>query len=55
MTEDCFQQTPLEYAGGVQWLQIDDNASSRTAIAAVRTTSGKGDPWHTAQQALISP
>jgi hypothetical protein len=40
MTESCFQQTPLEFAGDVQWLQYDDNRTRRTAIPAVRTSSG---------------
>jgi hypothetical protein len=39
-SQDCFQQTPLEYSGQLQWLQWDDNATRRTPITAVRTAAG---------------
>ena len=47
MTEACFQQMPLEYSGGKQWLQLDDDTTRRTAIAAVRTSSGTHPPKST--------
>ena len=47
MTEECFQQTPLAFSGDVQWLQFDDNSSSRTAITAVRTSNGTHPPHST--------
>jgi hypothetical protein len=47
MTEECFQQTPLEFSSGVQWLQYDNNASHRIAISAVRTAIGTHPPGST--------
>jgi len=50
-TEECFQQTPLEFVGDVQWIQFGahgSDPSNRTAIPAVRVTDGvlpEGSTW----------
>jgi len=49
-TEECFQQTPLEFVGDKQWIQFGDgvDAKNRTEIPAVRVTEGvlpKGSTW----------
>lgn len=48
LTEECFQQNPLEFVGDTQWAQYGEDANNRTAIKAVRTTNGttpRGSMW----------
>ena len=40
LTEECFQRLPLAPAGDVQWLQWGSDKANRTAIRALRTSSG---------------
>jgi len=50
-TEECFQQTPLEFVGDVQWIQGGVSGSdprNRTEIPAVRVSKGvlpEGSTW----------
>lgn len=54
-TEECFQRTPLEFVGDVQWIQYGDGVrpgsdpNNRTEIPAVRVTGDKvlpkGSTW----------
>jgi hypothetical protein len=39
ITEDCFQQTPLDFVGDTQWVQFGLNSSKRVALQAMRTTN----------------
>ena len=47
VTEECFNERPLDFLGNTQF--IEDNLSAkRTEIAAIRTTNGtfpKGSMW----------
>ena len=51
LTEECFQQTPLEFAGDVQWVEYNKdrgNPGTRTKITANQTTVGtypEGSMW----------
>lgn len=48
MTEECFQQTPLEFVGNTSWIQYTNDTSSRKAFTAVRTNEGTtpgGSQW----------
>lgn len=48
LTEDCFQKTPLKFVGDTQWVQWNEDESSRVAIKARRTTVGTtpaGSEW----------
>jgi len=50
VSEECFQQTPLEFVGDKQWIQFGNgmDANNRTEIPAVRVTEGvlpKGSTW----------
>jgi len=48
LTEDCFQRTPLNFHGDVQWVQYGENKANRTAFKANRTTEGTfpiGSQW----------
>lgn len=40
LTEDCFQQTPLDFVGDTQWAQWGENISTRVAFKANRTREG---------------
>ena len=47
-SEECFQQTPLQFSGGDQWIQVGDDVSTRQVFPAMRTTSGtwpRGSQW----------
>lgn len=46
LTEDCFQQTPLEFVGDFQWIQQGHgmNVNNRTQIPAVRISGDKVVP-----------
>lgn len=46
MTEECFQQTHLDFVGDTQWIHFDNG--TRTAIPAMRTSEGTtpaGSMW----------
>jgi len=50
VSEECFQQTPLDFVGDKQWLQFGDgmDRTNRTEIPAVRVSKGvlpKGSMW----------
>jgi len=48
LTEDCFQQTPLDFAGDTQWAQWGEDQTTRVAFRANRTREGtwpKGSQW----------
>lgn len=50
VSEECFQQTPLEFVGDKQWIQFGNgkDVKNRTEIPAVRVTEGvlpKGSIW----------
>ena len=50
VTEECFNQNPLEFAGDVQWVEykIDKNSGKRTKIPALQTKDGtfpEGSMW----------
>merc|ERR1719152_217349 len=40
LTEECFQRHHLDFVGDTSWLQRGANESSRTAIPAIRTSTG---------------
>ena len=50
VTEECFQQTPLDFAGITQWVNYnaDKNSGKRTELRALQTTNGtfpEGSMW----------
>mmetsp|Transcript_16723 Transcript_16723/g.26586 ORF Transcript_16723/g.26586 Transcript_16723/m.26586 type:complete len:477 (+) Transcript_16723:42-1472(+) len=50
VSEECFQQMPLEFVGDKQWIQFGNgvDAKNRTEIPAVRVSEGvlpKGSTW----------
>lgn len=48
VTEECFQQIPLEFSGDVQWAQYGEDVSSRIQFKAHRTKQGttpEGSQW----------
>jgi hypothetical protein len=50
VSEECFQQTPLEFVGDKQWLQFGDgiDVRNRTEVPAVRVSKGvlpEGSTW----------
>jgi len=48
VTEDCFQKTPLKFAGDKQWVQYGEDEKNRFEFEAVRTdlgTTPKGSQW----------
>ena len=50
LTEECFQQTPLDFVGESQWVnyEIDRETGHRTEVQALQTTEGtfpKGSMW----------
>jgi len=48
LTEECFQQTPLDFSGDVQWVQYGDDVDSRIEFKASRTKEGtfpEGSHW----------
>ena len=50
LTEECFQQTPLDFVGEEQWVnyQIDRETGHRTEVQALQTTEGtfpEGSMW----------
>lgn len=48
LTEECFQQTPLDFAGDMQWAQWGADESTRVAFKANRTREGTwptGSHW----------
>lgn len=50
LTEECFQQTPLDFVGDNQWVnyEIDRETGHRTEIQALQTTEGtfpRGSMW----------
>lgn len=48
LTEECFQQTPLNFVGDTQWVQYGEDISTREGFPAVRTTTGtfpEGSQW----------
>jgi len=48
LTEECFQETPLNFVGEEQWVQYGQDKESRVAFIANRTTKGtypKGSQW----------
>jgi len=46
VTEECFQQTPLEFEGEDQWVvyRADAHSGHRTRVSANRTTEGTSPP-----------
>jgi len=46
LTEECFQQTPLQFVGDLQWVQygLDRKSGHRTELVANRTTEGTSPP-----------
>ena len=54
LTEDCFQQNPLDFVGDIQWIeyQKDKNTGFRTELEALQTTEGThpaGSMWRANQ------
>merc|ERR550539_2365402 len=50
VTEECFQQTPLEFVGDDQWVEynVDKNTGLRTELKALQTNVGtfpEGSMW----------
>ena len=50
VTEECFQQTPLDFAGITQWVEYnaDKKSGKRTELTALQTTNGtfpEGSMW----------
>jgi len=48
LTEECFQQTPLDFSGDVQWVQYGDDVDNRIEFKALRTREGtfpEGSHW----------
>ena len=48
LTEECFQQTPLDFVGEKQWVQYGQDIDSRVEFFANRTNKGtypKGSQW----------
>jgi len=48
LTEECFQQTPLNFVGDLQWVQYGTDESTRIEFVANRTRMGtypKGSQW----------
>jgi len=48
LTEECFQQTPLEFSGDMQWVQFGDDVSTKIEFEAHRTKEGtfpEGSEW----------
>jgi len=48
LTEECFQKTPLAFAGDMQWVQYGNDVNNRTEFRANRTTHGtfpEGSQW----------
>jgi len=48
LTEQCFQASTLQFDGDTQWIQFGADEKNRTAISAMRTTSGttpRGSQW----------
>jgi len=48
ITEECFQQTPLRFAGEQQWFQFGEDVNSRVYFLANRTdvgTTPSGSQW----------
>merc|ERR1719295_808456 len=48
ITEECFQETPLRFAGDTQWVQYGEDASTRVDFPAHRTdvgTTPTGSQW----------
>uniref|UniRef100_A0A7M5WWF6 Uncharacterized protein n=1 Tax=Clytia hemisphaerica TaxID=252671 RepID=A0A7M5WWF6_9CNID len=48
LTEECFQQIPLEFIGDKQWIQYGEDKTSRVEIEATRVTKGtypEGSQW----------
>lgn len=44
LTEECFQQTPLEFVGDKQWVQYGEDKATRYEFTAVRTKEGTNPP-----------
>lgn len=44
ISEDCFQEIPLDFVGDTQWIQYGEDNRNRTAIPAVRTSQGTYPP-----------
>jgi len=54
LTEECFQESPLDFAGVEQWIQyaVDHKTGHRTEVKALQTTEGtfpEGSMWRTNQ------
>ena len=54
LTEECFQQNPLDFVGDIQWIeyQKDKNTGFRTELEALQTTEGThpaGSMWRANQ------
>jgi len=48
VTEECFQRTPLKFAGSTQWVQYGENITTRMEFVANRTDVGTtpvGSQW----------
>jgi len=48
LTEECFQETPLNFVGSMQWVQYGQDRNNRTEFKANRTKVGtfpKGSHW----------
>jgi len=48
LTEECFQEIPLEFVGKTQWVQYGEDTSTRVEFPAVRVSTGtfpKGSQW----------
>jgi len=48
ITEECFQQTPLDFVGNTQWVQYGSDKDTRIPFMANRTRKGtypKGSQW----------
>ena len=54
LTEECFQQNPLDFVGDIQWIQYqkDRKTGLRTELGALQTTEGtfpEGSMWRANQ------
>ena len=48
LTEECFQETPLDFVGAMQWVQYGEDRNNRTEFRANRTREGtfpQGSQW----------
>ena len=48
LSEECFQRFPLRFVNDTSWIMYGDDAKNRTAIRAIRTSTGthpSGSVW----------